>query len=338
MKLNNDQINHVHGLDLLRGLSCYSIIVCHYFAFSYGHFFSEYLSFIFVEFFFVLSGFVLFPQLIKIFDNKKNLAIFYQRRWLRTLPLYIVCLTLISIMFGEFLSLDYFKYFFFIQDFAPNFLSTNYYTIVWSLAIEEYFYLLFPLFLIYSKKENVFLYSLYLFIFVILIKILFIDSFDSKFARVGTFFRFDAILLGFIIRHIYTKINLYTSTILAIFFLTIYFQSQEFIVQNKDTLFIKYGFVLLLQSISACVLIFFCNIERFMKINIVRKISSLIANQAYSLYLIHMVFIYILKDIGMGNISKFLIYMILLFTVSTIAYYYFEKPILKIRPKLLKKI
>ena len=75
-----------------------------------------------------------------------------------------------------------------------------------------------------------------------------------------------------------------------------------------------------------------------MKINIVRKISSLIANQAYSLYLIHMVFIYILKDIGMGNISKFLIYMILLFTVSTIAYYYFEKPILKIRPKLLKKI
>ena len=83
---------------------------------------------------------------------------------------------------------------------------------------------------------------------------------------------------------------------------------------------------------------FFCNIERFMNINIVRKISSLIANQAYSLYLVHMVFIYILKDMDIGYISKFLIYMLLLFIVSTITYYFFEKPILKIRPKLLKKM
>ena len=108
MIFSNEKDDHIRGLDLLRGLSCYSIVVCHYFAFTYDHVFSEYMSLIFVEFFFVLSGFVLYPQLIQIFENKKNLGIFYIRRFLRTLPLYFVCLIAISLMFDEFLSLDFF--------------------------------------------------------------------------------------------------------------------------------------------------------------------------------------------------------------------------------------
>jgi len=112
MNYSTEIEGHIRGLDLLRGLSCYSIVVCHYFAFTYDHIFSEYLSLIFVEFFFVLSGFVLYPQLIRIFENKKNLSIFYIRRFLRTLPLYFVCLIAISLMFDKFLTLDFFKYFF----------------------------------------------------------------------------------------------------------------------------------------------------------------------------------------------------------------------------------
>ena len=96
-----EEINkHFYGLDLLRGISGYGVAICHFYAFVYQNVFLEYLSFIFVEFFFVLSGFVLFPQLLKILDNKKNLVVFYKRRWLRTLPLYFICLVIISIMFN----------------------------------------------------------------------------------------------------------------------------------------------------------------------------------------------------------------------------------------------
>ena len=102
--LKPEEINkHFYGLDLLRGISGYGVAICHFYAFVYQNVFLEYLSFIFVEFFFVLSGFVLFPQLLKILDNKKNLVIFYKRRWLRTLPLYFICLVIISIMFNKIL-------------------------------------------------------------------------------------------------------------------------------------------------------------------------------------------------------------------------------------------
>lgn len=141
MKKVNQVYNHYYSLDLLRGISGYGVAICHFYAFIYKNTFLEYLSFIFVEFFFVLSGFVLFPQLLKILENKKNLFIFYKRRWLRTLPLYIIILIVISLMFNKFLTLDFFKYFLFIQDLIPNFLEESYFPVVWSLSIEEFFYL-----------------------------------------------------------------------------------------------------------------------------------------------------------------------------------------------------
>ena len=60
--------NHYIGLDLLRGVSGYGVAVTHFFAFMYNSEVSEYISFLFVEFFFVLSGFVLFPQILKIYN------------------------------------------------------------------------------------------------------------------------------------------------------------------------------------------------------------------------------------------------------------------------------
>ena len=146
--------NHYYGLDLLRGISGYGVAVTHFFAFIYGSIFCEYLSFLFVEFFFVLSGFVLYPQLLQIYNNKKNLFLFYKRRWLRTLPVYFFSLIIISLISNKLITFDFLKYFFLIQDIYPKFLNTNYFPVVWSLSIEEFFYLIFPLFILFFKKEN----------------------------------------------------------------------------------------------------------------------------------------------------------------------------------------
>ena len=144
---------YFYSLDLFRGFCGYGVAFCHLHAFTYKNINMEYLSLLFVEFFFVLSGFVLYPQLIKIFDNKKNLLIFYKRRWIRTLPLYIIALVIVSALTSELLSEDFFKYLFFIQKTIPNFTNNDYYPVAWSLSIEELFYLFFPiLFFIFNKK------------------------------------------------------------------------------------------------------------------------------------------------------------------------------------------
>ena len=123
--MNNERI---YSLDLLRGIAGYGVAVCHFFAFAKNIEIFEYYSFIFVEFFFVLSGFVLSQQLIKVVNDKKNLKIFYLRRFYRTIPLYIVALTFFSILTNSF-SFDFLKYFFFIQKVIPDFLINDYFMV-----------------------------------------------------------------------------------------------------------------------------------------------------------------------------------------------------------------
>ena len=335
MSETNETDKHFYGLDLLRGISGYGVAICHFYAFIYKNVFLEYLSFIFVEFFFVLSGFVLFPQLLKILDNKKNLLIFYKRRWLRTLPLFFICLIIISIMFKKFLTYDFFKYFFFLQDIVPDFLETSYYPVVWSLSIEEFFYLIFPIFLISINKTNFLKKCIYLFLFLIFIKIFFVNYFDSYFIRTGTLFRFDAILLGFLIRYVYLKFDFKQSIFFSIIFIFLYINLQDFILANKDLFIIKLGFILFLQLFSAVILILFLNIESLTKFNIFKKISVLVSKQTYSVYLTHMIFIYFLIDFNISVLNKFMIYLFLLIAASTLSYYFIEKPILKTRPKYL---
>ena len=189
--------NHFHSLNLFRGVAGYGVAICHfyYYLFNLDHF--QFYSIFFVEFFFILSGFVLFPQLKKVYSNNKNLKIFYYRRWMRTLPPYILALLCYSILFSKYDS-DTIKYLFFIQQISPNFLNFDYFSVAWSLSIEEFFYLIFPLFLIFFKSKKI--YSI-LIIFIILIYLfkmfqLFSIGVNAEFYRIGTFLRLDSIAFG----------------------------------------------------------------------------------------------------------------------------------------------
>ena len=85
--------NSIISLDLLRGLAAYMVVIPHFFLFG-GHEIKvlEFISIFAVEIFFILSGFVLGRQLDKIFKDPTylNLKVFYLRRWLRTIPIYLV--------------------------------------------------------------------------------------------------------------------------------------------------------------------------------------------------------------------------------------------------------
>ena len=119
MKSNS---NNISSLDLFRGIAGYGVAICHFYYYIYYLNDFQFYSIFFVEFFFILSGFVLFPQLKKVYLDKKNIKVFYFRRWFRTIPPYLVALACYSILFDKF-DKDTLKYLFFVQKVFDNFVN-----------------------------------------------------------------------------------------------------------------------------------------------------------------------------------------------------------------------
>ena len=327
---------YYYSLDLFRGLCGYGVAICHLNAFVFENLYAEYISYLFVEFFFILSGFVLYPQLLKVLNNKKNLLIFYQRRWLRTIPLYVVVTISVAALTSNLFSNDFYKYLFFIQKTIPNFLENDFFPVAWSLSIEEIFYLLFPLILINLKKSNFLNYTFLIIFFFILLKIFTAGKVDANFLRTGSFLRLDAILLGFILGYFKEKLIAKKIEILLISFLfiLIYLLSFEYFMNNNNSSNKQLILIALLQFISSSILFSFIYLEKFINNSKIKSFCLLISKQTYSIYLTHIIFIYLLKKAEFGIAISTLIYIILLFVCSSIIYKYFEKPFLNIRPKI----
>ena len=330
------EIKHFHSLDLFRGFCGYGVAFCHLQAFVYKNVHMEYLSLLFVEFFFVLSGFVLYPQLLRILDDKKNLFIFFKRRWLRTLPLYVILLIIVSALTSELFNKDFFKYLFFIQKITPNFINNDYYPVAWSLSIEELFYLFFPILIIASNKNNIIRNSIIIFFTILIFKYFLTHNFDSNFFRTGTLFRFDAILLGFLLRHFYFKLLKLKFSLLIIFIIifSLYYFGENYIVSMQEEHEIKYIFILMLQLLSVLSLVLFTFIEPLMKNNFIKNFSSMVSSQTYSIYLMHIIFIYLLDKMQFSLFIANFIYMPSLFLLSLLIFKFIEKPLLDLRPKM----
>lgn len=104
-----------------------------------------------VSIFFVLSGFLIGGILLKIINRKEKLGIsdlfhFWIRRWFRTIPNYMLFLVLLIVLNKKnILSIGH--YFLFLQNLSvphPTFFAE-----AWSLAVEEWFYLLIPIMLFF---------------------------------------------------------------------------------------------------------------------------------------------------------------------------------------------
>ncbi len=145
----------VFGLDALRAAAILAVVLTHYFVVLYPHMppwfgLLGHGGFYGVELFFVLSGFLIGRILLRQaseLGKASQLSVFYMRRWFRTLPLFwlFLCVNVLLEIFlrrrqmslGEVLAQG-----FFLRNFAAFHLS--FFPESWSLAIEEWFYLLFP--------------------------------------------------------------------------------------------------------------------------------------------------------------------------------------------------
>ena len=191
--------------------------------------------------------------------------------------------------------------------------------------------------LIFSNKKNFIKISLFVFVFVIIIKFILVDKFDANYYRTGTFLRFDAILFGFLISHFrntffrYKRLIFFSSIFLIILFLFGY----NYFTINKIISFNRFIFILMMQIISGLTLLSFILLEPFLKNIKLKKLILLFSQQTYSIYLFHVILIYIFNNINYSIYIIMPIYLCLLFSISTIVYNFFEKPFLKLRPKII---
>ncbi|MGV7218644.1 acyltransferase family protein [Bradyrhizobium sp. UFLA05-112] len=198
---------HVPALDLLRGIAAFSVVIPHFFmAIGIGTQAVESVSILGVEVFFVLSGFVLAPQILLVTVERPsaaNLGIFWVRRWTRTIPPYLIALVLTSLSAHELRSADFVRYLFYVQNFARQANTNDYFTIAWSLSVEEWFYLLFPIFCLalaplLPTRHRADIAAFGFILIVTLLRFSFGDSADwGAGTRRIVLFRMDAIAYGF---------------------------------------------------------------------------------------------------------------------------------------------
>ena len=205
--------SRVKGLDGLRGISVLVVVLCHLLLFPQG-------GFLGVDIFFVLSGYIITRNIL--LDNYENIKEFYTKRIKKIVPplLFSVFLILVaSFSLKNYLYLQYIKN---ILSFNLNLIflknenSYNLSTIstyspiahLWSLAIEEQFYLLAPLiFLLVKQKRSIYValgFSSISFYF-------FIINF-SEFGNKGNYFssvsRFWELIFGLTLAIFEVKYNL----------------------------------------------------------------------------------------------------------------------------------
>ena len=316
-------------------------------------------GFLGVDIFFVISGFLITGIIItEIQQNSFSFKQFYTRRIKRIYPAFITVMALVSFIASAiFIYNDFNKLRKTIElaiALLSNFylgLTQGYFDLsanenpalhIWSLAVEEQYYLIFPLILILAYKkfrEIKVLFIITLILFFILLSTSFIPtSFYKEVLHQPNIYylsnlRFPELLVGSLlaIYHCSNKIQLSTqvSNILAILSTLLLFYCL--FIMNNDIAFIP-GITLILPCIFTALIIHNTSQNNIIKLCLSNKAIVFIGKISYSLYLYHWIFIalayYITGEKQINN-QPIAIVTVLTIIFSVLSYYLIEQPIRK---------
>lgn len=207
---------HYPALDGLRGLAILFILAYHNFGFiNFFHF-----GWLGVDLFFVLSGFLITDILLRTVGEKNFLKNFYVRRVLRIFPLYYACLLLFLVIVPSLFHPPELVYYadhqVWLWTYLQNWLfvledSNNVSTLhhLWSLSVEEQFYLVWPLVVLLLRKPRLLL--LFIALLIIVVTGLRWWAWNQQFTGISyfnlyTFTRIDGLCIGCVIA-IFRKID-----------------------------------------------------------------------------------------------------------------------------------
>jgi peptidoglycan/LPS O-acetylase OafA/YrhL len=358
----------IYGLDILRAAAIIFVVFGHaiYLSPKIFHSLHKNLTIDGVLIFFVLSGYLIGGIIIREFDNRsinpKLIFNFWIRRWFRTLPAYYLVL-----LFLFFIGLindvssgndSIWRYFFFVQNLTT--VHPDFFAEAWSLSVEEWFYLLLPVTILFSSlfftvelKKSLPFIALLIIVASVALRIyqfynfpVITDSIWDLSFRKLVILRLDSIMIGVIgayIKVYYERIweNFPSASFivgLSLLVLSKIFEITGLIEINS---FYSCVFSFLFQSISVLMVIpYLSNIKlgKGKTYNLITAISQV----SYSVYLIHYSVIQelVIQNMTLDFISsnqlivaKYVLYWLLTFYLSLLMFKYFEAPIMKIRDR-----
>ena len=358
--------NRIYGLDILRAFAILIVVLGHG-----GRLLSPEIEkniFLFipdgVSIFFVLSGFLIGRILIKILENEKpsisKLFKFWSRRWLRTLPVYyiiLILLILLSYLFDkEFNIVEVKNFFIFCQNFFKS--DYSFFLVSWSLSVEEWFYLLIPLFIFLAinaaklkgPKEVVF--STIVIIIISTIAYRFYrfttmdvstpEIFDIMFRR-PVVTRLDGIMFGVAGAYlIYYHYSLFSRNKNMLFVVGIVLHVFIKIANNlffANAVFYFCNFSFVLEALATLLLLPFLSQLNTGK-GILYKVITVVSLISYSMYLLHAEIVqnWMIRFINIPHLDKvsllivkYFLYWVLTILISILSYKYIEIPFMKLR-------
>lgn len=362
--MNNNKSKYLPSIDSLRALAVLAVIIYHVDV--------NYLpgGFLGVDLFFVLSGYLISSLIIKEFrkTGTVNLYNFYIRRARRLLPAVYFMITVglvVMVLFNEVLlhksHLDAifgyiyssnWWYIFHKLDYFDSFGAQSPFKHLWSLAIEEQFYMIFPLlFLLVNRKKKSkdgtfklnknFLYVVLGLILVSLIAhILLFDINNISRIYFGTDTRAFSLLVGVVgailypMERLHTKVtpqqNLIYSVISLVSIATLI---TVMIYTSEYNTWLYRGGFLLVAILGLIVIISSGKQHTVMARLLSFKPVVFIGKISYSLYLWHFPILVLttpVAEISNTNIYFVILRVILTFVVAIVSYVFVETPIRKL--------
>lgn len=347
------------GLDLLRSIAILMVIFAHGHEFIGYSNFSRPFGFYGVELFFVLSGFLISQILFKVAEKQEislnTIRLFWIRRWFRTLPAYYLFLILNILLYlfiRELPSGPDFSYFVFLQNFVshpPSFFAES-----WSLSIEEWFYLSFPLFflIIFNGLKRTVNFSPQI-VFGVSITLFILLGLLSRFwganiaiqnwyqIKSGVIFRIDSIVYGVLIGYLkYYHIEYWKrrQTLLLVCAILLTLCSLIFYINIVPEEFIAKTLFFSLTSLGLSLFLIPMDLLKVRR-NFISKLITAISLISYSMYLVHLTFLQtiLFRIFKTQSLRGYFLYWIGTITISLLLYVYFEKPTTDLRDKVSQK-
>lgn len=361
-KLDIDYSKRVFGLDILRALAIIEVVFVHG-GIVLGNVDVGYPWFRLipgVPLFFVLSGFLIGSILIKIFEkNKATIPVifgFLKRRWFRTLPNYylVLLLNIVVVYFGiikEDFSQFNFSYFIFSQNLFQPFYG--FFWESWSLTVEEWFYLTFPLlisfvFLFFPPKKTKMVFLIAILIYLLVPLVLRAIHLESSTLWRGNLIKgtvvhtLDSIaygILGAYLKRYYFEVwNKYKWAFFILGMVII-----VFIMNVNNVIWGNYYKVFSAPVLSMGILLIFPLADSIKTGNIyLVKAITHISIISYSMYLINLALVAeVIRDnfmpVGIArSIIAYVAFWLIVISVSTVLYKYYEKPLMDLRDRKRK--
>jgi len=366
---------HFKNLDALRFLAASSVFIFHFFSdlksfipISEDNFLYKSITLftskglLGVNFFFVLSGFLITYLILFEIKHKKsfNIKHFLIRRTLRIWPLYfiIICIGffIFPLLFSDYETKHHIvNYFFFLANFDEIWYgandSINFLTSPWSVAVEEQFYLIWGVLLFgLSKLKKLNLNTLIILLLIISFIFRLQNYTELRIIYYHTLSVMPDILIGASLGYSYFKksewierlkkltklkiVMIYSFGFILILLKTLLF-SNYLIVFERYIIALFFAFILLDQ-------IHFKN--SFFKIGEIKLFNHL-GKISYGIYMYHLVVLFVLQklmvlfiqELNLNNYIAIIIYFISgilgTYVLSLISYHSIEKPILTLKKR-----